>query len=190
MSRIATNKRWLEATGLALVALGAGGCELLPGLIAGGGSEPTPFSTAPLSVVVESAEGQLDGVELAPDRLVAFGSRFSSNLQFDLNELDTNTLIQVSLPSADRSDENPYFFDSEGPGGGTVPPDGIGFEEPGRFEPGEAVIFACGVASDCRQAEDFTVEIAQLAEGRAVVIEGAFGGDDRVRVTMSYREER
>ena len=195
MSRNTTHTRWLEATGLALIALGAGGCELLPGLIGGGSSEPAPFTSAALTVGIESAEGSIEGIELAPDRIVALGSRFGSSLQFDLTEVESNTLIQVSLPSAEGSSENPYFFDRGGPGGGFAPPgepppDDRPLDDPGAFDPGAAVIVACGVAADCRQAEDFTVEIAQLPEGRTALIEGTFGGDDRVRITMHYREQR
>lgn len=173
-----------RATLVLTLALTMGGCELLPGLLAspGGGGEPLPEATsAALTVTVERAEGTLAGRELDAQNLDPSGFRSGLDLSFAL-VAQHGASLHVELSGGVDSTQNPYT------GSPASAPDG-GAEHPVP-DSGGARVLACTAERDCRQADDFGIEISQLAEGRSVVVDGAWSGGDRVHLELRYRELR
>ena len=188
---------------LGAAALGTTGCELIPGLINSPGT-PDPTSTsAALTVTVDSVEGAIDGTALDTRVVEASGFRSDLSLQFDVVIPSQDATFTVTTAGAETSSENPYVG---GPGdfgegfpidAGPPPPrlTDAGFEprspsfEP-SFDPNRALVMACSPLSGCREAVDFGLEIAQDAQGRTMVLDGSWPGDDRVHIELRYQELR
>lgn len=171
------------------LALTLSGCELLPGLLSGpgggGGPPGSAFTTAALTVEVERAEGTLAGRDLDAQSLTASGFRSGSDIQLELVS-EEGASMSVMIFGGGDSSTNPYVG---GPGG---PFDRVldgGADEPPPIEIGLASVMACS-PGDCQVAEDFGIEIAELAEGRTVLLDGAWSRGDRVHVELRYRELR
>jgi hypothetical protein len=192
---------------LGAAALGTTGCELIPGLINSPGT-PDPTSTsAALTVTVDSVEGAIDGAALDPRGVEASGFRSGLSLQFDVVIPSQDATFTVTTAGAETSSENPYVggpgdFGEGFPVDAGPPPPRLadagprppGFEEEPTFEPSfdpnRALVMACSPLSGCREAFDFGLEIAQDAQGRTMVLDGSWPGDDRVHIELRYQELR
>ncbi len=202
---------------LSLLAFGTAGCELLPGLLAGPGAPTTDpaFTTASLTVTVESVEGVIDGQPLDASMCEASGFRSGTAVDLDVQMPALATSITISSSGTDGSDQNPY-----GEGGGDLladagPPPALADAGPpppladagplpprldagavlgsgsNSFDPrgsSGATILACGPDGTCVAPDDFGVQIAQLSDRRSVVVDGIWADGDRVHIEMSYRE--
>lgn len=177
---------------LGAAALGTTGCELIPGLLNSSDTSDPAFTSAPLTVTIESLEGAVDGTTLDTTLVQASGLRNGLSLQFDVALPAQETSFTLSTPGADGSSENPYVggagdlgerfpIDAGSPGGGGFDP---------SFDPSRALVMACSPLAGCREAEDFGVEIAQDAQGRTVLLDGTWSGGDRVHIEMRYQEVR
>jgi hypothetical protein len=175
---------------LSAAALGITGCELIPGLLSG--SPPPPTATfGALTVSVERVGGAIEGEPIDTSLAQATGFHTPSGLQFEVTIPSQDTSLSISTPGTDGSSENPYAGEELS----ALPRVDGGVElEGGDFEPRprsrEPVIIACSPVAGCRHAEDVGLEIAQLVEGRTVLVEGAWSGGDRVHLEMHYREHR
>lgn len=176
-------------------ALLGSGCELLPGLFSTP-STPDPSSTsAALTVSVDRADGTLEGVPLQADIVEATGFRSGLSLQFDVVVPSEDITISVFTQSTESSSENPYvggrgdFGDSFPVDAGPPPPGEDGLRDDFGFDPSQAQIMACGPTMGCVQAEDFGLEIAQLADGRTLVLDGTWSGSDQVHLELTYHEQ-
>jgi len=190
---------------LGAAALGTTGCELIPGLINSPGTPDPAFTSAALTVTVDSVEGAIDGTALDPRVVEASGFRSGLSLQFDVAIPAQDASFTVTTAGAEASSDNPYvggagdfgegFPIDAGPlpprrDAGTPPP---GFEEPTfepSFDPNRALVMACSPLSGCREAADFGLEIAQDAQGRTMVLDGSWPGGDRVHIELRYQELR
>lgn len=188
----------LTALVLGAAALGAGGCELIPGLFAGPPSTPDPSAvSAPLTVTVVQAEGTLGGAPIEAREILASGLRTGDSLQLTLDLPSQGATLDVSMPSADLSSENPYVggqgdFPTDA---GPLPirltdagPPGPG--EPPPLPPNAAVLIACPAAAECARADDFGLQVEQMADGRRVVLDGTWSRGDRVHAELVYHEQR
>lgn len=200
------NRSWLTVLVWSAASLGTTGCELIPGLLGTGGSPDPSFTSAPLTVTVESASGIVDGVSLDTSIVEASGFRTGSSLQLMVEVPAQGVSVSVFTPGTESSSQNPYSHGDPGfgephPIDAGPPPDRfdpsgdpedaddglpIGF----GFDPNEASIMVCTPAGACRHPDDFGLEIAQAADGRSVVLDSLFGGGDRVHLELTYREQR
>jgi hypothetical protein len=187
----------LTVLALGAAALGTTGCELIPGLLNSPDTTDPAFTSAPLTVTIESVDGTIDGATLDSTVVEASGLRSGLSLQFDVAIPTQDTSFTLSTPGADASSENPYVG-GRGDFGEGFPTDaglpdstdaGRGSFEP-SFDPNRALVMACSPIGGCREADDFGLEIAQDAQGRSVMLDGTWSGGDRVHIEMRYQELR
>lgn len=181
----------LTVLALGAAALGTTGCELIPGLLNSPDTTDPAFTSAPLTVTIESVDGTIDGATLDNTVVEASGLRSGLSLQFDVAIPAQDTSFTLSTPGADASSENPYVG-GRGDFGEPFPVD-AGLGEPSfdpSFDPSRALVMACSPVGGCREADDFGLEIAQDAQGRTVMLDGTWSGGDRVHIEMRYQELR
>lgn len=198
MNRSITYERALILAALGGAALGISGCELLPAAFAGGGTPSGPSPTAELLVEIDHAEGTVFGEPLLTESLTADGFRDGELILLNVHT-PQGTQLALSTGSS-GSAQNPYGGGGGGPfpvdsgpfpiDAGPLPPDVDGgfLSNVVRRQPGSVV--ACAQDGRCQTTDQFGIDIAQLAEGRAVVVDGSWFGRDWVRFEMTYRELR
>lgn len=196
MMQIAMKSR-LTLVVLSAAALGTTGCQDIPGIL-DDPSDPS-FTTAPLTVTIEHIEGSIEGEALDPNVTQATGMRTGTAIQLDLVTA-SGLSIRVFTPGTEGSGQNPYGGGGDDGSGGRVPlpldagfrdfaDAGLGADDP-RLDPNAGTVVACSFDGACRDADDFGLEIAQRAEGRAVVLDGTWSGGDRAHVELRYSEQR
>ncbi len=172
------------------------GCELAGPLLIGEatkGDDPGGSTSAALTVSVDSAEGTVAGRNLAPEMFEATGDRVGQEVQIQLRTAGDLELWMTT--QTDTSSTNPYgggdFGGDFGDGsrGGAVPvPPPEGGSDNAPTEPfAELNVCESGV---CRPADDFGIEIVQTESGRDAIVDGVWGEEEAIHVSLHYTEAR
>ncbi len=177
-----------------LLAASGAGCELAGPLLIGEATKddeaPATAEFAPLSVTVESAEGTVAGHTLAPEMFEASGDRFGSEIQIQLRASDDLELWVTT--QTESSSTNPYTgedFSDDGFGGsaGVRIPDSEGGDSDNTPTEPFAELRVCEAGS-CRPATDFGIEIVQTEAGRDAIVDGVWGEEETIQVSLNYTE--
>ena len=160
-------------------------CELIPGLIAD--NAPPPGSTsAPLTVAIDSARGEIAGQTLALATLDAHGMQQPSGVDLTI-VIDGDTFLELTTPEPVGGD-NPY-------GGGLLGDEPRGFPEgdagaSGALSLGPRPVVTVCSDRGCRTPLDFTLHSSEAADGRHMVFEGQWDDGDRAEIELHYTREQ
>ncbi len=162
---------WVRA---GLLCTMCGGCEILgPLLIAEStnSAEPTDFTSAPLSVDIESITGTMGGEVLEREMFTPTGERFGNQLTF---RLTSQSGLEITvITETESSNTNPY----------ELPLDSL----PNEDGTGISDMFACHAVT-CEEAEDFGIEIIQTEHGRNAIVDGFWPGEQHIGLSLRYTE--
>jgi hypothetical protein len=168
------------------------GCEILgPYLISeavGDEDDVTDSFFAPLTVSVESAQGQISGRPVTAEMFTMVGGeRFGDQLTFRFASAD-GIELQVTSQS-EGSSTNPYTGEGGDPSFGDPRPvlvdGGVGMPIPADAF---SSLITCAVGV-CRSASTFGIEVEQTADGRDALVDGTWVEGDVVELSFHYTEE-